>query len=227
MERRFVSAVELRASQGDEGAMVISGRAASFGTYSEDLNGFRETIKRGAFARSLQSDRDIKCTFNHGDPLLGRKQNGSLSCQEDERGLTFRAILPPTQAARDVYVLVQNRYATDCSFAFSPDSEGDDPGEQWDTYLDDSGERVRRRTLTRVKLFDVSVLSASPAYPSGTSVEVDSKPMMQLNSSRSMADYFPNGVPESFSPELRMQIMRYESRRSGSNRKNLLNFILQ
>ena len=39
LERRFVHSVELRASQGDEGSMIISGYAARFGTMSENLGG--------------------------------------------------------------------------------------------------------------------------------------------------------------------------------------------
>jgi HK97 family phage prohead protease len=218
IERRYIPATELRTSQGDEGSLIISGRAASFGTLSEDLGGFKETIARGCFARSLQSDRDIACTFNHGDPLLGRKKNGTLRVSEDDRGLVFRAILPPTQAARDVYTLVQKRYSDACSFAFSIDGQD---GEDWDTCLDpDSGERIRRRTLKRVLLSDVSVLTAAPAYPTGTStsVEVNASP-------RSMLDYYPMGVPESFPQECRSLILTRGFGRRDSRRR-VIDFVL-
>ena len=221
IERRFVPAVELRASQGDEGSLVISGRAASFGTLSEDLGRFRETIQRGCFTRSLQSDRDVKCNFNHSDPILGRKRNGTLSVSEDANGLNFRAILPPTQAARDVYALVQKRYADACSFAFELDGEDAEDWGQCDD-PDNPGQRIRLRTLKRVKLHDVSVLSVAAAYPTGTSVEVDA---LHLNSSpRSFTDYFPQGVPETFPLEVRSRILTPS--RSVTSRHRVVDFIL-
>jgi len=230
MERRFIPAVELRASRGDEGNLVISGRAASFGTLSEDLGKFRETIQRGAFARSLQTDRDVKALYNHEKSvILGRKKNSTLFLDESSTGLNFRAILPDTQAARDVFNLVQKRYADSCSFAFEvdPGNEGDDPGEEWGECNDPTnpGQRMSLRTLKRVKLHDVSVLSASPAYPTGTSVEVDAP---QLNSMpRSLTDYFPTGVPQSFPTELRARMMTHEEARSRvKNSRRLLDFII-
>jgi HK97 family phage prohead protease len=234
MERRFVSSVELRASQGDEGSMVISGRAASFGTLSENLGRFKETIQRGAFARSLQSDRDVKANFNHGEPILGRKKNGTLRVTEDDRGLNFRAILPNTQAASDVFRLVSERYADSCSFAFEidPGDEGDEPGESWSEITDpETNQKIGLRTLRRVKLHDVSVLSGSPAYPTGTSVEVDALRPSSLDCmprSLSLSDYFPTGVPQSFPTELRAKIMTdAEARfRVNNSRKRVLDFIL-
>jgi HK97 family phage prohead protease len=213
LEQRF-SKASLRASQGDEGSLILSGRAASFGTLSEDLGGFKETIQRGCFTRSIQSDRDVKATFNHTDPILGRKKNGTLRVTEDDKGLNFRAILPDTQAARDVYNLVNARYADSCSFAFSVD--GSD-GEDWDQCDDpETGERIRRRTLKRVHLHDVSVLAASaPAYPVGTAVTVEANKLPQLNSlSRNMTDYFPDGVPVSFPTEVRAFLLRSQNQSS-------------
>jgi HK97 family phage prohead protease len=226
LERRFMHSVELRAEgQGDELSLI--GYAARFRTLSEDLGGFRETICRGCFTRSLQSDRDIKALLNH-DPsaaILGRKKNGTLFVSEDDKGLKFRAILPQTAAARDVWNLVQARYADSCSFAFEidPGNEGDDPGEDWGTCIDESsGQRMRLRTLKRVKLHDVSVLTAQPAYPTGTSVEANRFP--EFNS-RSVIDLFPEGIPQSFPVEVRSRILTSGFSKTDSRRR-VIDFIL-
>jgi len=229
MERRFYkTGVELRASQGDEGSLVISGRAASFNSLSENLGGFREQIRYGAFTCSLQSDRDVKANFNHDNAiLLGRTRNRTLELNESSGGLDFRCTLPPTQAAADVYRLVQKRYADSCSFAFAVDnSDGD--GEDWGTCTDpETNSTIRLRTLRCVRLFDVSVLSADPAYPTGTDVDVDDDTDADifLNKYRSVSAYFPDGVPESFPVEIRSTLQR--SKVIGVGRRNLLNFILQ
>jgi HK97 family phage prohead protease len=220
MERRFFRAgTDLRAdSQGDE--MCISGYAARFNVLSHELNGFRETLSRNCFARSLQSDRDVKMLFNH-DPslILGRKQNGTLSVNEDDKGLRFSCRVADTQAGRDAFKLVQRSDISECSFAFSVD----DGCEDWDDCQDDeTGERYRRRTIRQASLWDTSIVS-SPAYP-GTTVTANSR---QLNSTRSMLDYFPSGgLPTSFSPELRALLLRREAMQSNSSKQKLMSLIL-
>ena len=119
MEYRYIPATELRASQGDEGSMIISGYAARFGVLSHNLGKFREKIDPGAFQRSLQSDRDVSCLFNHSpSAILGRKKNGTLAVSEDGRGLKFRCNVANTTTGRDVYNLIKRNDISDCSFAF-------------------------------------------------------------------------------------------------------------
>ena len=149
MERRYVDA-ELRAAD-DGGRRRLSGYAAVFDSQSEDLGGFREVIKPGAFKRALATKPDVKALFNH-DPnrVLGRTTNGTLALVEDERGLRVDITLPETATAEEVHALVRGGYVSQMSFAFSVGAEG----EQWNKRL---------RTLTDVDLFDVSVVT-DPAY---------------------------------------------------------------
>lgn len=162
IERRYCSELRIE-SQGDE--MAIGGYAALFNTVSHNLGGFKEKIAPGAFARSLGEGADVKALFNH-DPsrILGRIKNGSLSVQEDERGLKWRAVLNPVNPDhKALYENVKSNLISDCSFAFTVASGGDD-------WQEESGNEdwFAMRTLKDVNLMDVSAVTW-PAYP-GTSV---------------------------------------------------------
>ena len=61
-ERRFV-AKQLRQKTGSD-KPTISGYAAVFNSMSEDLGGFVEVIRPGAFKRSLAEGADVRCVFS-------------------------------------------------------------------------------------------------------------------------------------------------------------------
>src|SRR5688572_28560293 len=106
MERR--QAIELRAG-GTKSARTLSGHAAVFDSPSEDLGGFVEYVRRGAFADSLKSNRaDPVALVGHvGHLILGRRSAGTLPLEEDERGLAFKIILPETTTGNDIYTSVE------------------------------------------------------------------------------------------------------------------------
>lgn len=149
--RRFpLASLEVRA--GKTGKTTLVGHAAVFNAISEDLGGFRETIRKGAFAGSLS--RDVRALFNH-DPnlVLGRSRSGTLRMEEDEVGLRVEVDLPNTSAARDLAELVARGDVDQMSFAFRTLKD------QWST---EGGEP--RRELLDVELYDVSLVTF-PAYP--------------------------------------------------------------
>src|SRR2546427_740708 len=97
-EVRCVSGHELRASGNN-----IEGYAAIFNSLSEDLGGFRERIRTGAFARAIREKQDCRALFNHNpNMILGRTRSGTLRLSEDGTGLLFDCNLPDTSAGRDV-----------------------------------------------------------------------------------------------------------------------------
>jgi HK97 family phage prohead protease len=144
LERRAL-AVELRA----DGRRLV-GYAAKFGTEAK-LGRVRETIAPGAFAQSLAGD--VLALLDH-DPgkVLGRTRSGTLRLAEDAAGLAFDLDLPDTQAGADVLALAMRGDLGGMSFGFTVPPGGD----EW------QGER---RTLRRVELREISVVSAWPAYP--------------------------------------------------------------
>jgi uncharacterized protein len=153
LERRTVVTPDLRIIA--EAAPRIAGHAALFDSVSEDLGGFRERIRPGAFAASLVAD-DVRALFNH-DPnvILGRNRAGTLRLTEDERGLGIEIDPPDTQAARDLMVSIARGDVSQMSFGFSVGPGG----QTWE-----KNDQGVLRTLTAVRLFDVSPV-VFPAYP--------------------------------------------------------------
>lgn len=155
-ERRDFN-VEIRAkTDADTGKRSLRGHAAVFEELSEDLGGFREKIRAGAFAEAIKTD-DVRALFNH-DPnhVLGRSTSGTLRMKEDKDGLLVDIDLPDTQVARDLHTSVERGDISQMSFGFSV-REG---GQEW--FEDDDGQAIR--TLTNLRLFDVSPVTY-PAYP--------------------------------------------------------------
>jgi len=144
LEQRMFQ-VEVRADETKPKQFV--GYAAMFDTLSENLEGFREKIQKGAFAKSIVAD-DIRVLFNHDSNLvLGRNVNGTLILEEDDVGLKVTVTPPDTQFARDLITQVERGDITQMSFGFTTDVE------EWDT----SGEEIIR-TLIELKLYDVSLV---------------------------------------------------------------------
>jgi HK97 family phage prohead protease len=144
---------ELR-QEGDGNTFV--GYAAVFNSPSEPLP-FIERIAPGAFSKTLRERRrDIRLYVNHDSNLvLASRRSGTLRLSEDERGLRVEADLPDTSAGRDIRELMRTGVVDKMSFGFQVDRRGD----MWN-------EDGTERTLTSVRLFEVSVVTGFPAYES-------------------------------------------------------------
>lgn len=131
---------------GEGEAQRISGHAAVFNVQTTLYPGLKEQIRAGAFTDSIGKD-DIRGLFNH-DPniVLGRNKNGSLNLQEDATGLHYEIQPPDTQQARDVVAMIKSGLVSQSSFAFRTIAD------EWD----ETDDGTLLRTLTKVKLFDVS-----------------------------------------------------------------------
>jgi HK97 family phage prohead protease len=171
-ELRSISKCELRA----ESEGVISGYAALFDTPSKPIGGtFVEVIKRGAFDKTLQSDEDVKFTFNHSqNAILSRTKNGTLELEADEKGLHFRGQLNMAILShRDLWEACNSGLYDECSFAFLCPPNGD----SW------SG---NTRTLNKITLLDVSLVG-EPAY-NGTSASARAAQLAAASSTDATLD---------------------------------------
>ena len=156
-ERQFK--LELRASEGDAPPMLV-GYAARFNSWSEDLGGFVERIKPGAFKTALMTS-DVRALYNHDSNQLplGRTPK-TLRLAEDSKGLKVEIDLPDTQNARDLQTSIDRGDISQMSFGFTVAENGDEWKEK---------DGTAKRTITEVhELFDVSPV----VYPAYTSTKV-------------------------------------------------------
>jgi HK97 family phage prohead protease len=155
IERRTFTIKNVEARQAEDGTMRLSGYAAVFNNDSVPLP-FIERIAPGAFRKTLAETPDVRLLINHEGLPLARTKNGTLRLKEDEAGLYMDADLPDTQAARDLYTLVERGDVDQMSFAFRVIRQ------KWN-------DMRTERTLTELSLADgdVSVVTY-PAYPTTT-----------------------------------------------------------
>ena len=152
LERRsfFFNGLEVRVENEER---KIIGHAAIFNQETR-LSWFREKIAPGAFAESLGKD-DIRALWNHDSNfVLGRKQAGTLSLREDEKGLAIEITPPDSQWARDMRVSIERGDVSQMSFGFETLKD------EWDE-SDETKDPLR--TLLQVKLWEVSPVTF-PAY---------------------------------------------------------------
>lgn len=158
-ELRFCFAKPLQVEERAENGRKISGYAAVFNSFSEDLGGFREKIAPGAFAGCLTGD-DIVALWSHNtDRVLGRMSNGTLQCTEDEFGLRFSLELDDTTDGLDCFKRVKRGDVKGCSFAFDVADDGD----IWE-YNEAGAPRLERTIVKFARCYEVSP-TAFPAYP--------------------------------------------------------------
>lgn len=162
----------------------LSGYAAVFNALSQDLGGFVEQIRAGAFAKSLKGGEPIRALLEHdNNKLLGSTRSGTLKLSEDAKGLRFELILPATSYAQDLGVLVERGDIAGMSFGFSVPPGGD----AWE---------VRDGQLTRdlidIRLSEVTV-TANPAY-ADTSVAVRSMAAYRAHEEQSLQSFWAQTV---------------------------------
>jgi ATP-dependent Clp protease protease subunit len=116
---RFVNEAPPKIANG-----VIRGVAAVFNQLSNDLGGFREIIRPGAFDRSLKEiaagQRHVDARIQHqgGLHVCGTTANGTLRLWCDNVGLNYEITPPDTTDGKDLVVMVRDGYLRHSSFAF-------------------------------------------------------------------------------------------------------------
>jgi len=154
LERRSFPVQELRVVSEGEAPRIV-GYAAVFDELSENLGGFREKIRPGAFKKTVK-ESDIRALWNHDSNfVLGRTAADTLELTEDEHGLKIDITPPDTQWARDLMVSIERGDVSQMSFGFRTIRD------EWSNQDD---ERETIRELIEVRLFDVSPVTF-PAYP--------------------------------------------------------------
>ena len=132
----------------------VEGYASVFGI-EYDVFGFKESVSRGAFKKTIK-ENDIRGLFNH-DPsyVLGRNKAGTLELKEDEYGLHYLIKLPNTTYANDLKESISRGDVSQSSFGFQVIKD------VWENDFS-------KRTITEAKLFDVSPVT----FPASEKTEV-------------------------------------------------------
>lgn len=154
--------LELRAS-GD--GLTLDGYAALYETPSLPIPGgprgpFVETIRSGAFSRTLARNPDVTLRYQHNLTTLplARTRSGTLAITEDGRGLAVHADLPDNEIGRPVRDAIRRGDISGMSFRFRVPSPA---GEKW-------SDGYSKRELLDVAIgSEVSVVDF-PAYPDTT-----------------------------------------------------------
>lgn len=115
---------DLDVKENDRGRLRFTGHAAVFdedATIGEhpEIGVLTESVDRGAFRKVLSRRENIPFTIEH-DPgrVLATTGSGLLKLEEDGKGLSVDADVPPTQMARDLKELVDSDVVAGMSFGF-------------------------------------------------------------------------------------------------------------
>lgn len=148
-ERRVLAFTNYEVRAEGEGNTLV-GYAAIFDSPSEPLP-YVEFVRRGAFAKTINDGADVRLLIDHVGVPLARTKSGTMSLEEDERGLRVEADLDPANPdAMRVLSAMKRGDLNQMSFAFK-------------TVKDSWSSDRQTRELKEVRLFDVSIVTF-PAY---------------------------------------------------------------
>ena len=148
------SAVEER-NNNDNDTLLFTGYASVFDKpygVRDSRGQYNETIKPGAFKKTLKEQDDVRFLVNHDGIPLARTSSGTLQLEEDDYGLFVRAELDPSNpTVAEVSSAMKRGDLNEMSFAFAAIKDN----------FDTNGEN---REVNEARLFDVSVVTY-PANP--------------------------------------------------------------
>ena len=154
----MISRRDIGTTQTVEGR-TLSGVAAVYGAQSRQIveNGrsFTERIAPGAFGQSVRED--VKLLYNHDPRMpLARSRSGTLSLDDRQDGLHYRAALPETTLGNDVKTLLERGdLSGEMSFGFYVTKD------EWNA-------KRTERTVHEARLVEISVV-VDAAYPQTSS----------------------------------------------------------
>ena len=145
--------VEIREKEDDKFTYSFSGYASVFNKpygVRDSKGAYTETIKPGAFKKTLQEQDDVRFLINHDGIPLARSSSGTLKLEEDDYGLFVECELDPANPkVAEVASAMKRGDLNEMSFAFAAVRD------------DFDGEK---RDVQEVRLFDVSVVT----YPANS-----------------------------------------------------------
>lgn len=154
-EVRFVALddSEVRA-EGEGSATKIKGFGVVYNKRSQDLGGFTEIIRPGAFRAALDNGVEMKSFFNH-DPnyvLATTKSDPALIIRDRPGGIEYEFDVPDTSYGQDLAKNIRSRRVTGSSFSFRTIKDN------W--YMDG---KTQMREILEAEIFEMGPVT-NPAY---------------------------------------------------------------
>jgi HK97 family phage prohead protease len=162
-EQRFLKTnqVEIRSVESGDGddkteQRFVSGVGIVYGEEVTIWDGFKETIRAGAFTESINSDINVKSFFNHNPSFILStiRSDPALTLIDGDKGLEFDSPIPDTTYGRDLIENLERKNVEGASFTFSVDE---------DILIIDEDD-VYHREIVKATLFEVGPVT-NPAYP--------------------------------------------------------------
>lgn len=159
IEARSLTLSNVEVRKAADGSYTIAGYAAVFDSPSEDMGGWVEVIKRGAFRKALSDNPDVRLLINHEGLPLARTKNSTLTLKEDTKGLRFEAELADTNDASDLVAKLERGDVDEMSFRFRLSLEG----REW-FYPEEEDELPQRIINEFDEILEISIVTFA-AYP--------------------------------------------------------------
>lgn len=138
LEMRVIPAedLELR-SEGEGGRKKVTGYGIVYNRKAQIYEDLYEVIRPGAARKILEGSPDIKCALNHDRMyLFGRTKSGTLTLEENQKGVKYSAVPPDAQWAKDAIASIERGDIDGSSFTFAVDPQNEKITKQADgTFL--------------------------------------------------------------------------------------------
>ena len=158
---RQIEIEEIELREDDEANAAVEGIGIVYDREQEIWPGYFETIRSGAFDKSLNGDREIKSFFNHNANFVlsttRSKPRARLVLTDTEKGLRFRSPIPDTSYGRDLRENLSRGNVRGASFSFTVARDGDI------VTIDEKNNY--HREITKGTLYEIGPVT-NPAYKS-------------------------------------------------------------
>jgi hypothetical protein len=162
LEKRMIEVdnIEVR-TEGESKQNHVTGYGIIYDKEVEIFPGFREKIRKGAFSEHIQSGAEIKSFYNHdaSQVLATTRSNPVLYLEDTDKGLRFKAPIPPTTYGNDLIVNLERKNVRGSSFQFNIADEGEI------LTIDEKG--MMHREITKAILHEIGPVT-NPAYTATT-----------------------------------------------------------
>jgi HK97 family phage prohead protease len=163
LEIRLYTGLEMEMRKGADGTVDFRGYGSAYDAWypvagGKDAGGWAEMVARGSGSQTLNGKPDVRLLVNHGGLPLARTRSGTMTLEEDGRGLV--ALAPNLDLrnpkVQEVASAMERGDVDEMSFAFRVVRQ------EWN---DDYTERIIREFDLGVRGSDMSIVTygANPA----------------------------------------------------------------